>query len=317
MIPTRRSSRIEGLVARKKAEHAKQVAKLEAEAKAAEKSRRKKPIEKRGPAKSKPGTKTPVGGKRKGEQSTRSGPPREKPKTGSEKVEGEVESDARIADEHEQVSTPLETTQSPVNEGHQFLQVIVNIVWTLRSLRRKRMARRTCLEKLSDLDELMDYHHPALLNVPNGISNDQVRGELREDVSIFQRNVDEQHKQEADLDKDISNLVGILGILERRVDEFMMSETLPAHLPPSMRDNADIRESLKHCRSLHNTFKDVDSRRREIEREWNTVVGKYDSHTEQMLLNYPVSTLTEGTRLIRSYETVPDYIHSKRSLKWT
>jgi hypothetical protein len=284
----RRSSRIEKLDARKKAEHAQQIAILEAEAKAAEKQKRKKPIQKRRSPQAKSGTKTPVGGKRKGGQSTDSTRSNKKPKTGSEQVEGDAEFDAGITDEHQDVITSPDVTQPPVDEGQEFLQVVLNVIWTLGSLCHKRTARRKCLSEQAELDELIKFHRPALLSTPDENTNNQARDELKAEMAKFERNLEERHKKEEDLDKDINTLKnGILDVLVRRMDEFMITETLLDRLPPSMRENPDIRESLRYCRELLHTIKGVEHRLQGAKRELKATLDRHSSDEVQLILGEP------------------------------
>lgn len=292
MADLRRSARIEELTAKKKAEDDQRVAKLSAGVevvgrpeRSSSAPKRKRLSQTRKSLRPKPAAKTPAGARRQGQPLAESESPRKRRKTaGSEQDEEVAEFETAFADEHEQDNTPSETAEPAVEETQRLLQVLINIIGTLKMLRRKRKARTKCLTEQSQLDTLMDYHRPALLNVPQENTSEQAaRDELKADIARFERNIAQRLEQEEYLEREISSLTDMLGDLERQLDDCMIAEMPPGNLPPSMKDNADFRESYKYCRSLSRTVKSVELRLREVERERKTILNRHYRRAEPVL----------------------------------
>jgi hypothetical protein len=175
-----------------------------------------------------------------------------------------------------------------VDDGQEFFRVLHSIVMVLRQLRRTRVAWRKCLTEQSHLDFLVNFHRPRLSNVPHE------EGDAQANVQKYEEHLRERHEQEEDLDKEISKLNCTLDNRMRRMDGLMNAEVAPDSLPPSLKDNANFRETYKYCRSLAHTFRDLEVKGREAEQERETILDRYYSHAERELPKKVVGTESQA-----------------------
>lgn len=184
----------------------------------------------------------------------------------------------------EEATTLNAGEQASVDEGQKFIKVLTTIILVSRPLRRKRAARRKCLEEKSELEWLLDYNWSQLANVPTEEKYPGVRDKLRADIERFERNLKQRQEQEFDLNKDIRNLNQTLELRKRQMDDLMNAELPPDNLPPSMKNNADFREAYKYCRSLVHTVKGIEASLHDVEQEIEATLERYYNHAGQSLL---------------------------------
>jgi len=70
----------------------------------------------------------------------------------------------------------------------------------------------------------------------------------------------------------------------------MSTELPPDSLPPSLKNNADFKESYKYCRSLAQTVRDIEIKLNEAERERETALDSYYNHADHALFREAART---------------------------
>jgi hypothetical protein len=234
------------------------------------------------------------------------------PKTTPHQEEARAEVANISTDNEEQATTSLVEEQASAEEGQQFLKVLSSIILANGALRRKVAARRKCLDEQDDVDWLLSFKRSSLANVPPEESFPGVREKTLADIQKLERQLEERNEQEANLDKAIRLMRHTLEIRKRRIGDLMNAEMPPDILPPSLKNNADFRESYKYCRSLAQTVKGIELKIEKAERERETALDRYFGHAEQAL--FPNGARTDSQ--LDSEEVDSHYQDLRDSREW-
>ncbi|KAM0707743.1 hypothetical protein Q7P35_004392 [Cladosporium inversicolor] len=181
----------------------------------------------------------------------------------------------------EEATTLNVEEQASVDEGQKFTKVLKTIILVRRQLRRKRAARRKCLEEKSELEWLLDYNWSQLANVPTEEKYPVVRDKLRADIERFERNLKQRMKDNADFRESykycrslVHTVKGIEASLHDAEQEIEATlERYYNHAGQSLLEEtarADLRVEFEEVKSHDQALRDIsgpDSRRLELERD--------------------------------------------------
>lgn len=207
--------------------------------------------------------------------------------------------------------------------GTNFVRALISAISVLRLLDQKRATRTECQTEQTDLNYLLDFYRPLLLNVPEGRKQRRRHNALRAKNHRFEGYLERREEQEENLDIEIECLEEEFEVCKERVDEFVTpSATVPdvAYLKNSI----EFQALFRRCQFQYRVIADVELELSSADDEIKQVRNRIDQHASCVAAGRPVPVCTTISRehtytaesVAERYSPAQDLQNNLSTLTW-
>jgi hypothetical protein len=163
-----------------------------------------------------------------------------------------------------------------------FLGALISTIPTLRFSDQKRAARTKCLTEQSQLQVLLNFYRPSLLNVPGTNEYLETKGSVSEKVQKYDALLERRVDQEEILTIEIECLVEHFEALKDRLETYLKPSATVPELG-CLENSADFQAIFKRCQSHSATIADLEVILSNVAEEEDQVNRRIEDHAKRVL----------------------------------